>query len=130
MGSGRLSAWRRLSRLQDGLKQVGTMPLKHQWTSERIINARCALISLIAMIMAAWFIGGIALHPDGVQRCDQNIDYYYAYHPFGYCGKQGQSHTEAEFRQFEIWRTVLFCLWPLGLAAIAILGRGLSKKVT
>lgn len=106
------------------------MSFKHQWTSERAIKTRGTLISLIAMIMAAWFIGGIALHPDGVQRCDNNIDYQYAHHPFGYCGKQGQSHTEVEFRQFEIWRTVLFCLWPSGIAAIAILGRGLSKKET
>ena len=105
------------------------MLLKHQWTSKRTIAARYMLISLIVAVMVAWFIGGIFLYPDApIHACNQENKYFYLNHPFGYCGKQGQSHTEVDFRRFEFWQIILFCLWPSGMGAVAILGRGLPTK--
>jgi hypothetical protein len=54
-----------------------------------------------------------------------------ASHPYGYCGKQGQSHTQIDFHDFELWQTGLFCLWPSGMIVLALLRKGLpeSEKV-
>jgi hypothetical protein len=105
------------------------MPLERQWTSERMITLRGNLISVIGMIMLVWFVGGMALFPDGpIHLCNASTHYFYLDHPFGYCGKQGQSHNAIDFHRFQVWQTVLFSLWPFGIIAIAALGHGLSGK--
>jgi hypothetical protein len=105
------------------------MSLERLWTSEKMITLRGNLISVIGMIMLVWFAGGLLLFPDGViHPCKASTDYFYVDHPFGYCGKQGQSHTAVDFHRFQVWQTVLFCLLPSGLITIAALGHGLSRK--
>jgi hypothetical protein len=44
----------------------------------------------------------------------------------GYCGKNGKSHTEAEYRTERIWERTLLISWPLGIVA----GIYLSRKKT
>jgi hypothetical protein len=111
-------------------KETGrTMSLERQWTSEKTITLRGNLISVIGMIMVVWFVGGLLLFPDApIHLCDPSTQYFYHDHPFGYCGKQGQSHTTVDFHRFQVWETALLCLWPSGMLAIAALGHGLSKK--
>jgi hypothetical protein len=63
--------------------------------------------------MLAIFFGGIALYPDAPLHECSGIS--------GYCGKQGQPHTAADYHRFMVWQTALFVTWPIGFIAIAIL---------
>jgi hypothetical protein len=47
----------------------------------------------------------------------------------GYCGKQGQPHTVADYRAFSVWETTFFIVWPLGLAVLYFLQRDKLKRV-
>jgi len=79
--------------------------------------------------MATWFIGGMVIFYDNqIHRCDPKVDYLYSNHLYGYCGKQGQSHTQIDFHNFELWQTGLFCLWPSGMIVVALLRKGLPKS--
>jgi hypothetical protein len=104
------------------------MPLERQWTSEKMITLRGNLISVIGMIMFVWFVSGMILFPDGVEVCNPSTQYFHHDHPFGYCGKQGQSHTAVDFHRYQVWQTVLLGLWPSRMIAVVALGRGLSRK--
>ncbi len=79
-------------------------------------RVRQILVGVIMVVMMTWLGGGIFLYPDDpIERCDSHADYYYKVHPDGYCGKQGQNHTEADFRRFNIWEHTLWVIWPLGM---------------
>ena len=41
----------------------------------------------------------------------------------GYCGRQGQARTEADYKLFTTLETSLFIVWPVGLLARFILRR-------
>jgi hypothetical protein len=41
----------------------------------------------------------------------------------GYCGKQGQPHTQREFETFEIWQNTLSWVWPIGMVVLYVLNR-------
>jgi hypothetical protein len=41
----------------------------------------------------------------------------------GYCGKQGQPHTQGELETFEIWQNALFLIWPIGMVVLYVLNR-------
>ncbi len=43
--------------------------------------------------------------------------------PSGYCEKQGQPHTAAEYRAFNAWQITLMIGWPIGIAALLFLQR-------
>ncbi|ESQ82048.1 hypothetical protein AEAC466_19205 [Asticcacaulis sp. AC466] len=78
----------------------------------------------VVFVMSAMLFGGVVLYPDApIQKCDSDNDYFYKNHPDGYCGKQGQNHTEAEFRQFKVWETSMMVIWPLGILLGALLQR-------
>jgi hypothetical protein len=60
-------------------------------------SLRRALSGFIGAVMLIGFSGGLLLFPDGpIGPCRPNILYLYSDHPFGYCGKQGQSHTATD----------------------------------
>jgi hypothetical protein len=64
-----------------------------------------------------WFFSGIALFPDApIRKCAS-----------GYCGKQGQSHTERDYERFQVWETGLKFGWPLVIASMWWLGRRRSN---
>ncbi len=88
-------------------------------------RVRSILAGVILVFMCAWFFGGsFVLFPDSpIEKCDSNADYYYKVHPDGYCGKQGQDHTEADFRRFNIWEHTLLVVWPLGIGLVWLLQR-------
>lgn len=93
------------------------------------VRLRRVLIWFVGVIMAIWFFGGFLLFPDApIGPCGPNTRYLYSNHPFGYCGKQGQSHTATDFHRFTIWQDTLIFLWPLGLGALFLLNRGLPKS--
>ena len=48
----------------------------------------------------------------------------------GYCGRQGQAHTEAEYRRFETLKTTLFIVWPAGMLGLFILLRADRSRTT
>ena len=55
------------------------------------LSFREVLLGLVMGIMALWFLAGIIIYSDGpIHSCDSTIAYEYSYHPYGYCGKQGQ----------------------------------------
>jgi hypothetical protein len=77
------------------------------------------LITLIA-------ISGVFLvrFPDGpVHRCIAGRHYLYEQHPDGFCGKQGQARTEADYAAFKHWGTTLELAWPLGMLLLLSLDR-------
>jgi hypothetical protein len=69
---------------------------------------------IIAAMMGILFVYGLIRFPDApLNSC--------GYH--SYCGKQGQSHTQKQFEDFEVWQNTLFWVWPIGLVALYILNR-------
>ena len=65
-------------------------------------------------MMGILFIYGLIRFPDApLQACSDH----------GYCGKQGQPHTERQFKDFEIWQNTLFWVWPVGMLTLYILNR-------
>lgn len=74
----------------------------------------------IALIMGSLFFYGWFRYPDApIYKCSGGV---------GYCGKQGQPHSRADYQAFELWQTVLFILWPVGMLAMFFLGRGKRRN--
>jgi hypothetical protein len=73
---------------------------------------------LILAIMLGLFATFAVLYPDApVSPC-----------PSGFCGKQGQVHTEADFRRFQMLETALFIVWPVGILGLFLLLRADRKR--
>jgi hypothetical protein len=69
---------------------------------------------IIAAMMGILFAYGLIRFPDApLHACGEH----------SYCGKQGQSHTQKEFEDFEIWQNTLFWVWPIGMLVLYILNR-------
>lgn len=84
---------------------------------------------IVAGMMMLWFAGGFVLFPDApIQRCAAGTAYLFQDHPYGYCGKQGQSHTEADFWHFQLWQTVLFLIWAPGIVVLHLLQEKKPKR--
>ena len=65
----------------------------------------------ILAVMGVWFLGGMVRFPDSpIHPC-----------PTGFCGKQGQPHTESDYHLHGIWSRILIFGWPLGMFALALL---------
>jgi hypothetical protein len=47
--------------------------------------------------------------------------------PGGYCGKQGQPHTAADYSRYRDWTTAQFAVLGLGLIGLVIIERGKPK---
>jgi hypothetical protein len=68
---------------------------------------------VIGLVMVVLFVYGLIRYPDlPIREC-----------PSGYCGKQGQPHTAAEYRAFNAWQITLLIGWPIGIAALLFLQR-------
>ena len=71
------------------------------------------LAYIIGLVMVVLFVYGLIRYPDlPIRECAS-----------GYCGKQGQPHTAAEYRAFNAWRITLVIGWPIGIAALLFLQR-------
>jgi hypothetical protein len=69
---------------------------------------------VIAIMMGILFAYGLIRYPDApLHPCAEH----------GFCGKQGQAHTQQEFEGFDRWQNTLFWVWPIGMAALYILNR-------
>jgi hypothetical protein len=69
---------------------------------------------VIASAMGLWFFGGMWLYPDApLHACVEH----------GYCGKQGQPHSQREFEHFRVWETGLQWAWPIGIIALFVLNK-------
>jgi hypothetical protein len=69
---------------------------------------------VIVTMMLMLFVYGLVRFPDApLHSC---VDH-------GYCGKQGQPHTQREFEAFEIWQNTLFWIWPIGMLVLYALNR-------
>jgi len=78
--------------------------------------ARLAVLAIMLGLLATFAI----LYPDApVQPC-----------PSGYCGRQGQAHSEAEYHRFETLKTALFIVWPVGMLGLFILLRSDRSRST
>ncbi len=72
---------------------------------------RLLLTWCIVAVMGVWFVGGMVRFPDSpIHPCAT-----------GFCGKQGQPHTENDYRLHGIWSRVLLIGWPTGMLALALL---------
>jgi hypothetical protein len=69
---------------------------------------------VIAAMMGIVFAYGLIRFPDApLHACGAN----------SYCGKQGQPHTERQFKDFEIWQNTLVWVWPIGMLVLYVLNR-------
>jgi hypothetical protein len=69
------------------------------------------LTYIIGVVMVVLFAYGLIRYPDlPIRECSS-----------GYCGRQGQSHTSAEYRAFNAWQITLMIGWPIGMAAMLFL---------
>lgn len=65
--------------------------------------------------MAGFFAYGLLRFPDNpIRPCSEH----------GYCGKQGQPHTEQDYQAFSQWND-LFSYWPVGVVALIVLQGGI-----
>jgi hypothetical protein len=85
-------------------------------------RTRRILSGCIGAVMVALFIYVGVRFPDApIHKCRAGTAYAITQHPSGYCGKQGQPHTENDYHAYEFWEMVLFIVWPAGMASIAAL---------
>jgi len=77
----------------------------------RLGHARKILAYIIGTLMLGFFAYGLLMFPDNpIHPCKGH----------GYCGKQGQLHSQSEFDAFSRWDAVM-AWWPVGIVAIALL---------
>ena len=77
----------------------------------RLGRARKILAYIIGTLMLGYFAYGLLMFPDNpIYPCKEH----------GYCGKQGQPHSQNEFDAFLRWDAVM-AWWPAGIVAIALL---------
>jgi hypothetical protein len=70
-------------------------------------------IAAVSNRVVVLFVYGLIRYPDlPIREC-----------PSGYCGKQGQPHTAAEYSAFNAWQIALMIGWPIGIAALLFLQR-------
>lgn len=73
---------------------------------------------ILGAAMAGFFIYGMLRFPDNpIRPCPEH----------GYCGKQGQPHTEQDFQSFSQWDG-LFSYWPAGIVALIVLQGGVPLR--
>jgi predicted secreted protein len=85
---------------------------------KRLMQKTRSLSYCIALVMVVLFVYGLIRYPDlPIREC-----------PSGYCGRQGQPHTAAEYNAFKIWQTTLFIVWPIGMLIMLLLQRGKPKR--
>jgi hypothetical protein len=66
---------------------------------------------IIGLVIVALFVYGLIRYPDlPIREC-----------PSGYCGRQGQPRTAAEYRAFNAWQITLMIGFPIGIAAMLFL---------
>jgi hypothetical protein len=75
-------------------------------------------LAVIVVPVVTWmlvlFAYGIFSYPDGpIRQCTSH----------GYCGKQGQPHTEREYRRYLAWQTTIEWSWPPGLLILFLANR-------
>ncbi len=87
----------------------------------KYVKPRAVLTTGIILVMAGVFSYGMLRYPDApIHPCSG---------PTGYCGKQGQPHSLAEYQAFEFWQTTLISIWPIGmLALVALRWKTLTKR--
>ncbi len=87
------------------------------------------LLALLGVVWAAWFVGGVIVFPDGpLHRCTPYETYKFSYQPYSYCGKQGQSRSEVDFRNYEVWQISVFLLPAAGMITAGLLRGRQNRK--
>ena len=85
---------------------------------ERLMQKTRSLSYCIGLVIIVLFVYGLIRYPDlPIRACAS-----------GYCGRQGQPHTAAEYNAFSIWQTTLFIVWPIGMLIMLLLQRGKPKR--
>jgi len=70
--------------------------------------------TIVMAYMILLFSYGLLRYPDApIHPCGTS----------GFCGKQGQPHTEADYRQFLVWDSLLAWTWMPGLLVLGLLNR-------
>lgn len=68
----------------------------------------------ITAVMLVIFFYGLIRYPDApIKPCAVAS---------GFCGKQNQARTLAEYEAFKRWETLLMICWPIGTVALIALG--------
>src|SRR6266576_5940636 len=86
---------------------------------KRLMQKTRPLGYCIGLVMVVLFVYGLIRYPDlPIREC-----------PSGYCGRQGQPHTAAEYNAFKIWQTTLFIVWPIGMLIMLLFAARKTQKV-
>jgi hypothetical protein len=105
-------------RTGDGRGSTGMMTEEQQAARVNLRRRRTA-IAIQAMMGIVFFYGLVRFFDAPLHPCPEH----------GYCGKQGQPHTEREYKEFEIWQTTLIVVWPIGMLTLYLLNRGQFRRM-
>lgn len=105
------------------------MPDKNPPAIQKSSNLFIWFCELIIIAAVSCFFFGVGHFRDGpIHPCEKDRGYFYKDHPYGYCGKQGQSHTAADFKSYQEWETITYVLWSLMMLSVASLVRQAKKR--
>ena len=76
--------------------------------ARRYISWVVGAIMMVTLVYGFWRFPDAPIHP-----CSEH----------GYCGKQGQPHSQQDFAAFHVWETALIWMWPPGMLALYLLQR-------
>lgn len=75
---------------------------------------RSALTYLVLAYMFTLFGYGLIAYPDAPLHPCTSV---------GYCGKQGQLHTQRQYERFLGWQAAFEWSWPIGMLALYLLNQ-------
>ncbi|MGY3692623.1 hypothetical protein ACVIGA_002703 [Bradyrhizobium sp. USDA 3240] len=116
---GRVPHWNvgGLRRIFDG------MGLRFSFKSGRLAVA----YYVVTIPMMILFIYGASRFGDGpIRECANGGCLPHDCHS-AYCSTRGHSHTADQYRAYKDWETTIFIVWPIGMAALALL-RWIEKR--
>jgi hypothetical protein len=78
----------------------------------RTKKAKRGLSGVVACAMLVVFFYGAIRFSDGpIHQCAEH----------GFCGKQQQPHSLADYQAFITWQDTLFIIWPIGMVLLILL---------
>jgi hypothetical protein len=69
---------------------------------------KVVVVAVVTWMLVLFAYGVLRYHDGPIHQCASH----------GYCGKQGQPHTESEYRQYLEWQTTIEWSWPPGLLVL------------
>ena len=76
-------------------------------------------MGIVLAVMISLFTYGIFRYPDSPIHLGKDGVYV---------GKQGQLHTEKEYKEFMTWQTCIFYIWTIGMVTLFVLNKQRKER--